>query len=274
MRWMILLAALLAATPLRAGEDGALTRLLSLDEARPWAGVGRVNVAGNGFCTGTLIAPDRVLTAAHCLVFRRTGRPVPPGEISFLAGYRAGSFLAMRRVRRYAVHRDYRPGERAGEALLRADLAVLELESPVAGNGVQPFPMAPRPPAGAAVAVVSYARDRAHVPAVQEPCHVLALHQPVLILSCEVNFGASGAPVFLRMGQGPALAAMISAMSSWQGRRVALAVALDGVLGEVLAALPAMPAAFRGVRPGEEGPDAQPLSAPALRKVSRPPAAR
>jgi protease YdgD len=274
MRYLILLAALAFPAMLRAEEDGALTRLLSLEEARPWAGVGRVNVAGNGFCTGTLIAPDKVLTAAHCLVFQRTGRPVPPEEIHFLAGYRTGSFLAHRRVKRYAVHRDYRPGERDSEALLRADIAVLELETPVAGNAVAPFERARRPRSGDPVAVVSYARERAHAPSIQEPCHVLALQQPVLILSCDVNFGASGSPVFVRSDARPKVAALISAMTTWRGRKVALAIDLGGALEDVLQDLATTDARFRTVRPGSEEPLATRLNpdpSPGLRKISRPP---
>ncbi|MEQ8965201.1 MAG: trypsin-like serine protease [Azospirillaceae bacterium] len=35
--------------------------------AMPWRAVGRVELASGGHCTGTLVGPDLVLTAAHCL---------------------------------------------------------------------------------------------------------------------------------------------------------------------------------------------------------------
>lgn len=274
MRWLILLLALLGALPLRASEDGALTRLLTLEEARPWAAVGRVNVAGNAFCTGTLIAPDRVLTAAHCLFFEATGRPVPPGEIHFLAGYRQGHFLAHRKVRRYVMPEAYRPDEADREVLLRADIAVLELESPIAANAVNAFERVDRPFAGDAVAVVSYARARAHAPSIQEPCHVLRLDGRIMLLSCDVDFGASGSPVFLRRDARPKVAALVSAMTTWNGRKVAVAIDLHVALDDLLQRLAASDARSRTERPDADLTLEERLGrteSTGIRKISRPP---
>ncbi|MDN3719670.1 trypsin-like serine protease [Roseibium salinum] len=54
----------------------------------PWPSIGRVNVAGfrsTSMCTGTLIAPTVVLTAAHCLHDLRTLKPFPADDVLFFS---------------------------------------------------------------------------------------------------------------------------------------------------------------------------------------------
>ncbi|MEM8798570.1 MAG: trypsin-like serine protease, partial [Pseudomonadota bacterium] len=57
----------------QAASESALKRLDTGDDSRGWEAVGKLNIDGRGFCTGALIAPDIVLTAAHCLYDKETG---------------------------------------------------------------------------------------------------------------------------------------------------------------------------------------------------------
>ncbi|MAE89375.1 MAG: trypsin, partial [Pelagibaca sp.] len=79
----------------------------SREDGRPWQAVGRLELAGKAFCTGALIAPDMVLTAAHCLFDAETGARIPADKIQFLAGWRNGRAAAYRRVRRAVAHPSY-----------------------------------------------------------------------------------------------------------------------------------------------------------------------
>ena len=50
-----------------AQSSSPLKKLDSADLARAWEAVGRLDMGTHGMCTGALIEPDVVLTAAHCV---------------------------------------------------------------------------------------------------------------------------------------------------------------------------------------------------------------
>jgi protease YdgD len=62
----------------------------------PLNAIGRINRQRGGFCSGILIAPDKVLATAHCLWDARLGRWTAPADLHFQAGYHLGSDLAHR----------------------------------------------------------------------------------------------------------------------------------------------------------------------------------
>lgn len=205
-----------------AGSDGRET----VDAARyPWSAIGRVNRGTvsrgqGGFCTGTLVAPGVVLTAAHCLINGRTFRPLPPDTLHFVAGWDRGSFLWAARASSITLP----PGLAAEPDLRRIphrlDWALLQLDD--APTDAARIPIAAHT-LGGAVAQAGYSQDRAHVLTADRSCDWSAVPAVgiALVSACSVTRGDSGSPLLQETDGGIAVAGILSAVrrhgQGWQG---------------------------------------------------------
>jgi len=163
----------------------------------PWHAVALLEAEGIGICTGAMVAPAMLLTAAHCLKDAAGTALLPPARLRVTLSGTEARGVALR------VGAGFDP---AREAPWASDWALVSLNAPIGAGRVLPL-LRETPPAGSILSLPGFQRDAPGALLVDPACRYLGLRRiegegVMLAHDCAGTTGSSGGPLLLRGADG------------------------------------------------------------------------
>jgi protease YdgD len=157
--------------------------------------VGRIIIEGRDVCTGFLVSPSIVMTAAHCLQKKNSTIPVGASLISFLIKSPEDGRRRVFSVDDVGIRPDfsYISPINPGISALQSDVALIRLDG-IATRSTFEDIGSPTQTSGIAFIPKSLSPDRSLTGS--EECLSRLLNNGLLVLSCDRDKGFSGTPVF------------------------------------------------------------------------------
>ncbi len=188
------------------GKPGNDHRTIVDSTEIPWRAVGRLNSRLGSHCTATVIAPRRLLTAAHCLWNKRTGTYLPPQSLHFVAGWNKGNYLFATKITAIHPAPAYRSKSPNSMSAFTDDWAFVDLlDDPVPATGlIKPenfggTPFQARNKKAGPYIQAGYSADKRHVLTAHVGCAIWGIERKrkLALHGCNALPGDSGSPILV-----------------------------------------------------------------------------
>jgi len=206
---------------LKPGVFGTDDRRIINEEGSPWSAIGHINVPRASYCTGSLIASNLVITAAHCVMDPRTRKPWPVDKIHFVAGAKQLKWLGHSTAKclHFPLGYEYTVvpkitdpalmSEEVPRRMFSRDMALIVLKDDLKNIPPLQIERAEELPADITLVHASYPVELRWMLSGHFGCHLLRRDQHLWYTDCDVYWGSSGGPIFVQRKQELNLAAIM-----------------------------------------------------------------